>query len=473
MFRNSLVYLVGRYGASALNALALAAFTRLLSPGDYGIYALVFSSALTAYAGFYQWLRQSINRLMPAYNDKLEDFISNVSLLFLISTVLVWTSGAIALIFISDTILFWQIALGMLLTGALGLGEVSIGIPQSQFKSITYSILLLLRTIACIFCSLILISLGYGWAGLVVGTTLGFVISSLPTMKLIVRESKIKNLNRAIIREIAVFGLPYALGGVLGAITAMSDRYIIVALVGTDAAGLYSASFDLTVRSLQAVLIAINLAGSPYIYRAFEAGGIESAQPFLTRQAQLLLAVGLPTTAALSVLTPWITSLMLGKPFQASAVELMPLIAITTMISAFETLYFALSFSLSKRLKSMLVLQAILLLVKTIISYTFISSFGIQGAVISSLVSAAISLLCTIIIGRKLVYLPFITADILKFGAATSVLICILWPVRHEVATIRVVSYAAVASFAYAVVVVLLDAANAREITRRYIKVIY
>ena len=38
MLKSSLIYLLGRYGASAITLLAISLYTRLVSPSEYGIY---------------------------------------------------------------------------------------------------------------------------------------------------------------------------------------------------------------------------------------------------------------------------------------------------------------------------------------------------------------------------------------------------------------------------------------------------
>jgi O-antigen/teichoic acid export membrane protein len=79
MLRSSLIYLVGRYGASAITLLAIAAYTRLVTPAEYGIYSLSFTAATLLYSTCLFWLRDALIRFMPLYAERERLLISQVA----------------------------------------------------------------------------------------------------------------------------------------------------------------------------------------------------------------------------------------------------------------------------------------------------------------------------------------------------------------------------------------------------------
>src|SRR5688500_16102015 len=60
------IYLVARGVPGLISFMAIPLFTRLLSPADYGRYALVAAAAALLNALIFQWLRLSMVRYLPA-----------------------------------------------------------------------------------------------------------------------------------------------------------------------------------------------------------------------------------------------------------------------------------------------------------------------------------------------------------------------------------------------------------------------
>ena len=62
MLRGGFLYLLIRGGTGLLVLAAIPIFTRLLSPSEYGLYALGMSCALIGSSVLYQWLAVSFGR---------------------------------------------------------------------------------------------------------------------------------------------------------------------------------------------------------------------------------------------------------------------------------------------------------------------------------------------------------------------------------------------------------------------------
>src|SRR5262249_53602472 len=70
MTRNSIVYFISRGGGGLLTVLTLAVFTRILSPPEYGWYALGVTLFSITAALVFQWLAVAVARFYPAFADR-------------------------------------------------------------------------------------------------------------------------------------------------------------------------------------------------------------------------------------------------------------------------------------------------------------------------------------------------------------------------------------------------------------------
>src|SRR5262245_58899499 len=70
MTRNSIVYFLSRGGGGLLTVATLAVFTRIMSPPEYGLYALGITVATIASSLLFQWLCVAVGRFYPVFLDR-------------------------------------------------------------------------------------------------------------------------------------------------------------------------------------------------------------------------------------------------------------------------------------------------------------------------------------------------------------------------------------------------------------------
>ena len=237
---------------------------------------------------------------------------------------------------------------------------------------------------------IVLAYLGWGSVGLLVGLVVGNLCISLPNALTVWRVVRVKLLERPLFAELAAYGLPFAMTGALGAFISLSDRYIIEVLIGTEATGLYAASYDLVMRTLHVLMMVVAMACSPIVLRVYEAEGRAAAAPFIRRQGELLLGLALPAAIAFIMLAPAITFALLGKEFQQAARALIPWIAAATVLSGFQAFYLSLAFSLPKRPLSQTSVLFAGALVNVALNFLLIPRFGLIGAALATAAAYAL-----------------------------------------------------------------------------------
>ena len=466
MVRMSLIYVLGRYGASAVTLIAISLYTRLASPSDYGFFALVMAFATALYASFGQWLRQVLLRFAVRCeigSDPLPSAILRIflGLTFGLGLLLVtlgpWLGGEVG-----RAVLF-----SLPLLGAMGLFELSIAWLQLQLRSGFYVALSLLRTVSAALLGLYALQRGYGANGLIVATGMAYLIGALPVfVKTRFGLGRIAS-SCAELKPMIAFGLPLALSAALGSALALADRAIIAAMISTEAAGLYAAPYDLANRTLQVLMLAINLAGTPLILRAFE-DGVPHTPRLIERQWLLLIVAGAPVTAAMMAMPMGLARILLGTQFQGAGAELMPLVALGTFLQGLESFYFGLAFTLSRKPLR----QTLVLLVATVVNIgltiLLVPRIGIVGGAWATLISAIVALIGSAIVGRSLHLLPLAPRALVHVSFACGAMIgLMLW--RSPGNAWATIITGAAGTAVYALALIALDVAGLRGMLVRYL----
>src|SRR5690606_34303284 len=91
----------GRIIPAAVSLAGLAIYVRVLTPAEYGLYALVIASAGIVNSIVFQWLGMSLGRFLPAYRDQPQKITGTIFIGF-VATVLISAAGAAAYMFFTD-----------------------------------------------------------------------------------------------------------------------------------------------------------------------------------------------------------------------------------------------------------------------------------------------------------------------------------------------------------------------------------
>jgi O-antigen/teichoic acid export membrane protein len=468
LLKNSAIYFAGRFGASLIVLLTVSIYTRLLSPAEYGIYALVVSGAAMAYAACMQWLTFSLSRFLPAFRDREEVILSHVAAGFITVASIIFLAALVLVPWLTTAAGLRQIViLGVAFLLAMSFSELNLTVFQMQLKPLLYVRFALLRVTAAAVVGVALAYYGWGAIGLVSGLIVGNLCIILPSLARNWRRVRPALLQRRLFLDLAAYGIPFAMTGALGSLINVCDRYIITALIGASAAGLYAAPYDLAMRSVHVLMMVVAMACNPLIFRIYEADGRTAVEPLIRRQVQLLLGVALPAAIAFIMLCPVITRIFLGEAFQQSARELIPWVVTATVLQGFQAFYLALSFSLTKQPLRQTGVLAIGAITNIGLNFALIPSFGLIGAALATVAAYLLVLIGSFLIGRRLFPLPFPSSDVWKIVAACGALAVVLWPATSMTAILPALLYGSLGAVAYLGVIYGLDAANARALFNR------
>lgn len=471
MVRMSLIYMLGRYGASAITLIALSLYTRLATPQEYGVFALVMALATALYSGFGQWLRHILLRFSNADMKGGSPLPSLVLQTFLV----ICSVLALALFVFTpflNTRTYQAVGLALMLLTAMGCFELALAWLQLQLRPAFYGGLSMLRTGLAALFGVLALYLGYGAIGLVMTTFLAYASAAVPVF---IRTGFGLGQARTPlfdIKPMLAYGLPLAISAALGSALVLADRAIIASMISTEAAGLYAAPYDLAMRTLQVLMLAINLAGTPLIIRAFESGDSAQTELLLGRQWLLLMSAGYPVMLAMMLMPQGISAILLGPSFREAGADLMPIVAAATFLQGLESFYFSFAFALAKKPIRQTAILFVAMIVNIGLTIWLVPILGIRGGAWATLASAILALLGSFIIGFELMRLPLTLGPLLRVAlAGCPMAVVIIWIAPHTPAETLLAGL--LSCGAYAIALLAFDVAGSRQIAVRILRTRY
>lgn len=431
--KSAAIYFGARITAAFIGFLAIALYTRLVTPEDYGVFTLVMTTALTLFALAFQWLRAGVLRFLPAEETLASPTLAATFLGFLATGLMVLVAGGIAFTSFSDPARSQLILLAIPLFLAISALEVTAAVLQARKQPLFYAVFLVARSLGTLVFSLGLVLLGYKAQGLLLGATLGHV---LPVIILLVHQRRLLPdlpLRQATLRRLLIFGWPMTFVGLAGSVIAIADRYMIAWFIDVGAAGAYAAPYDLAQRTLHMLMLSAFLAFSPLVFRSFERDNEEVWQAHLHAQCRLLLATGLPAAFLLAVAAPLIGLLFFGEAFREQATQLVPWIAAGAFFQGLMAFYMSYAFTLTQRTRANALIVIAGALANVALNFIMIPLFGALGAAIATLVTYIALLGSALVISRQWILLPWPREDLGRIALALlAAAIPLYWTARLE-----------------------------------------
>jgi O-antigen/teichoic acid export membrane protein len=462
LLRHSGLYLIARGLPAIINLAAVALYTRLLGPDEYGRYALIFAGAMLANAVFFQWLRMGLLRFLPACSDRKEVLLSTMAGGFLSLVAITGVIGGFMVLLWPDPSLRGPIALGIGFFWLSGWFEINLELARSQLAPLRYGLISTAKAVLALCIGGLLAFVGLGAAGILIGQMAGI---ALPIPWLLKRDWKGISLDlfdRQVFRQLLLYGLPLTGTFALTFITSSSDRFMLGWMLGADAAGLYAVGNDFATQSLQVLMMTVNLAAFPIAVRTLEQKGVEAARSQMAQNGIMLLGISLPAAAGVALLAPNISKVLFGQAYREVASILIPWIVLGTFLSGIRMYYFDQSFYLAKTTTQQIWVVLASALTNVAMNLLLIPSFGIFGAAYSNVIAFATALVLSWVIGKKHFRLPLPWIEILKIMIATVGMIVSLWPLRMITGPIALAWQAALGAAIYIFMILLLNVRHCR-----------
>ncbi len=405
LLKNSLIYTLARGLPGIANFVALAVFTRLLSPDEYGVYALTVAAVTMVQTIGFQWLGLGILRFLPAHKSRVE-FQSQIVFLFVVLAAVAIVWGGIGAYAVQSSGLAGIVLLAIVLLVVQAWFELCLATASADIQPITYGWLSAWRSLGFLVLGAILVLLDLGEKAPVLGLISGMFLANL-----FVGRSLWRNLHWAVpgrdeLDSLVRYSLPLAMNFALAWVISSSDRFIVGWLLGSADTGLYAAGYDLAFQPITVVLFIINLTALPLAIRVLDTQGAEAASIQMSVNGRLFVGVALSAAVSIIFLASNIGETIVGVEFQETATSLIPWVAAAACLAGLKSYYFDTAFHLSKKTSSLVWISLLLAVVNALANFLLIPQFGVLGAAYATLLAYGIGLILSLIVGRRLFLMP-------------------------------------------------------------------
>jgi O-antigen/teichoic acid export membrane protein len=424
------IYLLARGLPGLVAFLAIPLFSRLLSPADYGRYALIIGAVSLLNALLFQWMRLSLVRYLPAYGEhpaQLKSTLVTVSAALVLALALV--GGAVVLL--PATRQWWTVIAACLAVLAVQAAfELCCEYSRATIRPWQYMTLQLIRSGVFVGLGVGLVLLSWGWSGPLLGTAAGMGLAAAWAYRRDWRDVRV-GIDRQTLWKVSRYGLPLSLTVALTVVIGTSDRFLIAWFGGEDDAGLYSVAFDFTTQTLTLLMVVVHMAMFPLAVQAWEREGPDAAQEQMRSNVSLLLGIGVPCVVGLSVLSPGIAQCFLGESFRDTASQIIPLVALGAFLAGLKAYHFDTAFQFVHRTLDQVWIVLFAAVVNLGLNLVMIPKWGINGAAGASVLSFLMAIGLTAWIGRRHFALAFPVGSCVQVLVASAAMAATLWPLRN------------------------------------------
>ncbi len=467
LLRHSALYLMARGVSGGLNFLALAIYSRILSPTEYGYYAMAVVIVGLGDAALFQGLRFGLFRFMPVYETRREAFLATIAVGFL---GLVGLSAGLALIALAglhDPALHRLVAMALILLWVQAWFQLNLEMVRSQLSPQQYGYMVCIKSVFAILTGGAFTWYGqWGALGPIMGLTVGTFVPVVWQTWSLWRGIRLTSGDWVIGRQVLGYGLPLAANAALGFVIHTSDRVLLGWWQGADAVGLYATGYDLSQQALVTLMMTVNLAAYPLVVRALEHQGTEAARMQMVQYVTFLLAAVLPGLVMLVVLAPNVADVVLGTAFRAPALSIIPWIALATLLAGIKTYYTDLAFQLGQSTLGQAWVMAIAAVVNLGLNLWWIPTWGLYGATYATVMAYGIALGLSWGWGCRIWPLPLPGNVILQLALAGLGLAVGLWPLRNWTGGLALGTQLVMGLVIYAGLFWALNVAHCRDAVR-------
>ncbi len=428
LFRHILGYTPSLLVPAITAFLAVFAYTRLLSPSEYGHYALALNSMNLLSAVFFFWLQVSLPRLMPqAIRNKNDNSFETTAYAAYGAVSAVILIVGIPIVCLYPFGEFKEVAIA---TIPLALSRSILNLNQTFHRS-----RLDFNRYNVIECGQAVIGLMAG-LGLVYftklqsfGANLGMVFGMLCMLSVDIKKilrASWRNFDPVILKEIVRFGAPLVGSYALSFFISSSDRYLIGYFHDAAEIGIYAAGYTLVDRIITMLFMAIATPSFPLVVLRLEQEGIPAARQQMHRNGLAVLFLILPACAGILLANEQLVNVLVGPDFRESAVKLVPWIVGASALNGLSTHYFCHTMHLAKRPNLLFWVQLPVAALNLILNIMLIPTYGYMGAAYASFASYGILLGLNIWMGAKIFPFDFPFKELFQISVCVALMaICV------------------------------------------------
>jgi O-antigen/teichoic acid export membrane protein len=464
-WRGVIGYLPVNVVQGVVGLLTIVTFTRLLSPSQFGDYALGFSVMSLTHTAIFTWNEAAMSRFWA--RESAAEATANHS-----ATIYRTWAGLLLVLPVAGLIAwFWPMSPGLKLSVLAGIAVVLprtlARLAQERRRAAGE-----VAGSAGIDMTQTLGGFAFGaalaWAGLGgAAPLLGLGLAAAICLPFVVPGEFARTRGGRVlpgrIAEHAMFGVPVAASLILALVLATTDRFLLAAFLDSETVGVYHAGYSLANRTLDVVFVWLSAAGFPALVMALERDGRAALAVAAREQASLMILLTAPAALGLVLVAQPLAHLMIGPGLSAGAAHVMPWIAGSGLLAGLCTHYLHHAFTVGKKTLFLMAAIAIPAVANLALNLILIPRFGLDGALWSTLASYGLGLVVSAILGRRTLALPVPWLTIAQAGAGSLLMAAVVTRLPALGGIPELALKAGVGGLVYGAVILAADAGHFRS----------
>ncbi|MBS0411834.1 MAG: lipopolysaccharide biosynthesis protein [Proteobacteria bacterium] len=421
-WRGMLGYLPANIAQGIVGLLAIVTFTRLLTPEEYGAYAIGFSAMSLCHTLCFTWMEAAMARFYAReeQSGRLADHFATLYRC--------WLGAALVFPAVAGVALWaWPTHSTVKTAVTAGLASILVRslakLAQERRRAAgdvrAAALLDVAQTVGGFAIGAGLIVVGLKGAGPIAGLGAIAAVCLVFTLPTELRSLKGGRFDPAQARAYAAYGMPVAASLILALALATTDRFLLGAYLNEAAVGVYHAGYSLANRTLDVLFIWLGMAGGPAMVMALERGGGPALEEAAREQGSVMVAITLPAAVGLALVARPLADVMVGPALRAGAAQVTPWIAASAFLAGMTTYFLHQAFTLARRTPLLLAAMAIPAAANVALNTALIPRFGLNGALWATAASYGLGAAASFALGRRALALPFPTSALARAGVAS------------------------------------------------------
>ncbi len=407
-----LQYLSARVVSAVGNLFAVAIFSRMAGPAEYGHYVLIFALTMVVYGFGPQWARFAYFGVYRP--EKFSEYVASLAQFLGVGIAII----AFVLAGLGQFGLFEPSILFAIFTLVCGITiyEAAFEVARTRQNVRGASLLMILRSVLVIVFGAAALHFNGGAHGLAIAIAGAHLVAAAPELKTFCKINLSKFSSTASLQLLS-YGWPLMLSFGVNALGQSIDRLLLAHYLGLAMLGAYGVVADILRQSFSVLGEAITLSLITVAKQESNYGKLEAAQNTLNKTFNACLAVAVFGAAFFAVFGEVLLRAVLKPEFIAPIRDLIPIFAIAFAFATMRTFYFAQVIYFTSASYLEFVVSALFLVVSAVLSILLVPTYGPSGAVVAFMVACIISCLSFMVLGRRWYPMPI---DLTALGVMPS-----------------------------------------------------
>jgi O-antigen/teichoic acid export membrane protein len=409
---SGLLYLSARAMSAVGNLLAVAIFSRMAGPAEYGHYVFIFAWSLIVYGFGAQWMRFAY---FGVYHlDRFGEYVASLARLLAVGL------AAVALVLTALGLLglfepAFLVAVFALVCG-IAIYEAAFEVARTLLNARGAALAMILRTALMVGFGSASLYLGGGALGLAIAIAVAHLIAAAPALATF---SKVRwsHSSRAASLHIVSYGWPLLLSFGVTAVGQSIDRLLLAHYLGMATLGPYGVVADVLRQSFTVLGEAIILSLVTVAKTQANRGDADGAGQTLQKAFNACLAAATFGAAFFIVFGDAVLRVVLQPEFIAPTRDLIPIFAIAFAFMTMRNFYFAQVIYFTNASYLELVVALLFLVISTVLSVLLVPVYGPHGAATALMVACIVACLAFMVLGRRWYRMPI---DLTALGVMPS-----------------------------------------------------